>query len=277
MKIKTFIASVLTAAIIVTAPLAATPALSDDDEDYLIANVGITAVLTLVKSLFDGEVKSFRDAAKVFALGAVGGYGFFEAKKMAGRGDLTEGITLNYLSASFVENTAEGENPFAYIRYGLGPVDFNIATPWAKKDSPSMKIELNGVDTGCFIALSLESGADLKLRHGMMYFTTDEIEQDEDDDFDVLGVACGRTILYENDTEPEVIRHEFIHAIQFNQVDSVTAKNKYTFEEVRQPGDGNILFSLRLNWLYLTDTLVFNATTPYEDRWYEREAFQLAP
>ena len=266
-------ASVLFASIL----LAPAPAIADDDRDYLIGNVAVTGILTLFKGIYDGNVRNLTDGVRTLFYGAVGGWGFYRAKKLAGTGHLTDGIALSYLSASFVENAADGVNPLAYIRYGIGPVDLNIVTPFADKKKPTFRVELNMVDTICFFAFATESGSGMQAKHGMLYFTTDEIEQDEDDDYDVLGAACGRTIIYENDTERSVIRHEFIHAIQFNQIEAVSAMNKYTFESDKLPGAGSTDYSVRYNWLYVADTVIFNTTTSYEDRWYEREAFQLAP
>ncbi|HEX3111573.1 MAG TPA: hypothetical protein VHU41_20905, partial [Thermoanaerobaculia bacterium] len=91
-------------------------------------NVAAQAIVTTISRAIHGGF-SARNLAQAFVVGGVAGYGFYEAKSLAGRGKVTSGWIVANTAASVTQNTVAGKNPLAQIGYSVGPIRFRIPIP----------------------------------------------------------------------------------------------------------------------------------------------------
>ncbi len=58
-------------------------------------------VVALLKGIIQGKVKNLKSAGKMLFWGSVAGYGFYESKKMIGKGQVTTGAKLLIIDGDF--------------------------------------------------------------------------------------------------------------------------------------------------------------------------------
>ncbi|HEX8281094.1 MAG TPA: hypothetical protein VF551_06935, partial [Chthoniobacterales bacterium] len=113
--------------------LLAIPSSAADRQQIATLNVAATSLFTYLGCVVQGKlqkrVQTRRDAARCFGAGAVAGVGFYQAKRLAARGDITTGWLVANMATSVVENTTAGEHPLSRLGYTFGPFRLRVATP----------------------------------------------------------------------------------------------------------------------------------------------------
>ena len=237
-----------------------------------IGNILGSAVSTLVKGIIQGKVKNFGDAGKMFLYGGVAGYGFYTAKTMASKGNITSGVMLANLSASISENVSWGENPLAYIGYSLGPVRVKVATPLAKNPAGIVNVNVSAKEI-INLAYSLSKADKVSFKYGLLTF-----EASEKLDGIALGWTKGifPTTLF--GTYDYVLNHEMVHVIQSIQLSSVSLYEPLIQKNHNDSSGKSGFFhfeGIKLDLFSLANDLA-NASIQYDSRWQEIEAHHFA-
>ena len=238
-----------------------------------IGNILGSAVSTLVRGIIQGKVKNFADAGKMFLYGGVAGYGFYAAKNMASKGNITTGVMLANLSASISENVSWGQNPLAYIGYSLGPVRVKIATPLAKNASGIINLNVSAKEV-LSLAYSISKADKISFKHGLLTFSASEKLEGTN----AIGWTKGMFATTMLDTPDYVLNHEVVHVIQNMQLSSVSL-----YEPLIQKNHNNYsgetgLFNfegIKLDLFSLANDLA-NASVQYDSQWQEIEAHHFA-
>lgn len=226
---------------------------------------------TLLKGIIQGKVKNLKSAGKMLFWGSVAGYGFFEAKRIIGKGHITEGVILANISASITENTARGDNPFSYIGYSIGPARIQVATPLAGKNRTLFNIKVSPMDLYGFV-ISLNRADRIKFRNGMITF-----EANEPFVGNVRGWTLGMYPTIVVDKPEHVFSHETIHVAQYIQTMSISPQ-PFTKLLSNEEGSRRTFRASLLNFNYLEvfNGLTFNGNEPNHEIWNEVEAYALA-
>lgn len=248
--------------------LLALPATAVDRGRIATLNVGMTSIVTFIGCVVQGNVKSRRDAFRCLAAGTVAGIGFYQAKRLVARGDITRGWLVANTSTSIVENTTAGEHPFSRIGYTFGPLRLRVATPLDRERASYVDVDVSAVETG-FLLRAIDDADDVDVRDGMIWYETDEPDRDEEGRA-VHGFTWGVFPGVWRGAEERTWNHEAVHAVQSLQLDSVEPP-ALTLERERRPVR---IRYVRAGALNLADNLVM-AQTPYERRWAEIEAYRL--
>ena len=253
-------------------------------------NVVATSLLTMANTWVKrGRAFTVKDAARSLFYGGIGGYGFYKAKEAAGRDNVHTGVALAYLSSSIVENTIYGENPLAYIRYGIGPAEFRFSTPLADNAAAFTTFEFDPVEATT-VALNAGNVAEWGVKDGILYgVSKDNLESD---DLPVVYAQVGgRHIILDKDHADQdyTWRHESIHVVQNIQYQSFFAVRS---EQIKKSRIGSYLpgyesnsssnssglnwvdADVRFGWFHLPVSLVSDAGD-YAQRWDELEAAQM--
>lgn len=239
-------------------------------------NIGLTSVFTLLSAVAQGQVQSPRDAVRHLLIGSAAGYGFYQAKRIAGDGRTTEGWLLANATSSIVENTSSGEHPIGRFGYTVGPFRLRVATPFARKAIAHVELDWSVAETG-YLYRALDEGDHVQSRDGLIAMDRDSLWRDpdrEDSFFEgrAWGVFPGVAPGARKTTWP----HEVVHVIQSQQLDSVEPP-VYTFGRDRDPSGPRRLFALRHIRLGVTHAMNnFTYERPYQERWGEVEATGLA-
>jgi hypothetical protein len=237
--------------------------------DVRAINIGLQSVLTLVKGIIQKKVHSAWDVANCLLFGAAGGYLFYEAKEMAGRGDLTHAYLLANLGASMSENAAGGHLPFSYLGYTFGPFRFNLTTPLARKPKALINVDFMPHQALAYV-YTLVHGNMPHFRNGLLCFTRSE-------PYEVYGGLCiGNFPVVPDGSPEEVWNHEILHTLQGIQTDSVEINVPLLEEEELN----NVKFTfLRMNGVvapgYYTLFWLLQRVQSYESFWMEKEAYLL--
>jgi hypothetical protein len=233
-----------------------------------VYNIAGQAVGTLLRGIIQGKVKNFKDALKSLSYDSVAGYGFYESKKLIGKGQITGGVLLANLSASISENVAMGKNPLSYLGYTVGPFRFMIATPFAKKPRAIFNIMTSPRNVAYFIK-SLQNSDKTSFRNGLITFEAREYYEN------AIGWAYGIYPVVLADKPDWVFQHEVIHVVQDLQLMSVSPE-PYMF---LKPGNNKktslLRFGFKLNLLQLVVSEVGHYQS-YSNRWDEVEAYFFA-
>lgn len=247
----------------------------------IAANVALTGILAVGRRWVEGGIEDEGDVLRTFLYGSAGGYGFYQSKRLIGRGHTRIGTGLAFLSASVVENAAMGRHPLGFVRVGPGPVDLRLRTPLARQEakSPRVTLEPNALSTlASFVYLvqgeyrPFFSGSLLGFRH------TTSVNVAPIRGF-ADGYTLGRTILVSRVASASTVRHETIHVVQALQLGATTP---YYRLSALQPSWDRAIFGSTVSWDVQLDWLYgasFSALllADYEDRWTEIEAFSLVP
>jgi len=235
-------------------------------------NIGGQAVFTLLKGILQGKVKNFKDGVKTFFYGSVTGYGFYEAKKMIGKGHVTAGIILANLCASITENVASGYHPLAYLGYTIGPARIEVATPIARDPVAIFNVSVTPGDLLTFY-YQWKQADRILFRNGMITFIADEPIY-----ANALGWTRGiyPTVL---DGQPDyVYNHEVIHVAQHLQM--MTISPEWSMSSKMRSNNkkpGLIQFNgLRWNVLGMGMDLLTYELQSYRDNIFEVEAYHFA-
>jgi hypothetical protein len=207
-------------------------------------------------------------AGRCAAAGAVAGGGFYQAKRLAARGDITTGWIVANLATSVVENTTAGEHPLSRIGYTFGPFRLRVVTPADARRESLVDVDVSLTETG-FLLRAINDADDIDVRDGMIWFETDEPERS--DGFTFHGYTWGIYPGAWSGARPETWRHEAIHAIQATQLDSIeppalTLDRTHRFFRLRH---------LRLGAVHFVENVSTGNLVGYGDRWSEIEAYRL--
>jgi hypothetical protein len=250
------------------AVILAVPSQAADRQRIAAINVGATALVTLASC----AVQKHLHVARCLAAGTVAGAAFYQAKRLVGRGDVTEGWLVANFANSLVENTTAGEHPLGRLGYTFGPLRLRIATPFDRKRESLVDVDVSAAETGYFVRAILDAD-DFDVRDGMLWYETRAPEAGEGGVvFD--GYTWGIFPGVWSGAPRETWHHEAVHAVQALQLDSVEPP-ALTLEGTSPTRRVIRVRSLRAGVLNLADNVV-DARLPYEDRWAEIEAYRLS-
>lgn len=250
-------------------------------EKYLAYNIGLTSVFTLVSAVAQHRVHSPREAVRQLLVGSGAGFGFYEAKRIAGgartpRGRTTEGWVIANVVSSIVESSASGEHLLGQVGYTVGPFRLHFATPLARRAIARIEADWSFAETVAMVQGGRD-GDHFHLRHGLITIDRDT----EWPTNQVLGHSFGgRTFGVFPGVAPNegavLWQHEVIHAIQSQQLDSVEPPFR-TFGGNPDRSEPLRLFAfrhIRLGLIHVLDAPTYHR--PYIERWNEVEAYGLA-
>jgi hypothetical protein len=252
--------------------LLALPLPAAERERIAAINVAATSLFTFVGCAVQAKLQkkslTRRDAARCFGAGSVAGVGFYQAKRLAARGDITTGWLTANVASSIVENTTAGEHPLSRIGYTFGPLRLRVATPLDRARESYVDVDVSAIET-VFLARAIADADDMDVRDGMIWYDTNEPRVEGDIVYH--GYTWGIFPGVWRGADEFTPRHEAVHAVQSLQLDSIEPP-LLTFHRSRRPVR---LRHIRAGALNLTDN-IFNAhVLDYEDRWAEIEAFRL--
>lgn len=242
------------------------------DNTIRIYNMAGQAAFTLLRGIIQGKVKSFKDVAKSLFYGSAAGYGFYEAKKMIGKGHVTTGVILANLSASVCENVSTGLHPLAYIGYNIGPVQLKVATPFAKKPQATFHVSVTPAELITFF-YSMKNAKRVSFRGGLITFTANERTSEKS-----LGWTIGQYPTILRDTPDYVFNHEAIHVVQHLQMMSISPEIFMSYESEESNYKKSLFhFSgLRMNVVGSLTNMLFYRLQSYKSNWLEIEAYNFA-
>ena len=245
----------------------ALPSRAVDRQQIATINVAATSLFTFLGCLVQKKVITRRDAARCFSVGAVAGAGFYQAKRLAARGDIATGWLVANAATSLVENTTAGEHPLSRIGYTFGPFRLRVATPLDRARESYVDLDVSVAETG-YLFRAIEDADDFDVRDGLLSFETDERIREGDVVFNgyTWGIYPGAWRFAEDTTW----NHEAVHAVQALQLDSVEPP-ALTAQRSRRPFR---IRHVRLGTVNVTDNVVWQRAS-YDDRWVEIEAYRL--
>lgn len=228
-------------------------------------NILGTSVFTLLRGIIDGKVKNFKDVASCLVFGAASGYGFYKSKSLIAKGKVWEGILIANLSTSIAENVARGENPLSYLGYSFGPIRLNLATPFAKSPPALINVDYSPAQTLAFI-YSFVRTPRIKFRDGLIVF--EKYRENKN------SYATG---LFPTISYPTAYGHEVVHVVQNLQIMAVSPEPELEYSEEENSRKFKLLKFRGVRYeSYMYINFVYHYLTPYEKRWYEKEAYHFA-
>jgi hypothetical protein len=259
-------------ALILTITLAS-PLSAADRRKLATINVAATSLFTFAGCAVQAKLQrrpfTRTSAGRCFTAGAVAGVGFYQAKRLVARGDITTGWLAANVATSVVENTTAGEHPLSRIGYTFGPFRLRVVTPFDRARESYVDVDVSAVETG-FLVRAIVDADDIDVRNGMIWYETNAPATEGNVVFH--GYTWGIFPGVWRGADVFTSRHEAVHAVQSLQLDSVEPP-LLTFHRTRRPIR---LRHLRAGALNLTDN-IFNAQAlDYADRWAEIEAFRLS-
>ncbi len=257
---------------LILAIVIAAPRPAADRQKIAAINVAATSLFTFVGCAVHAKLQkkslTRRDAARCFGIGSVAGVGFYQAKRLVARGDITTGWLAANVATSLVENTTAGEHPLGRIGYTFGPLRLRVRTPLDRARESYVDIDVSAAET-MFLVRAIGDADDIDVRDGMIAFETREPIVEDDVVFH--GYTWGIFPGVWRGADEFTPRHEAVHAVQSLQLESIEPP-LLTFHRSRRAVR---LRHIRAGALNLTDN-IFNAQVlDYEDRWAEIEAFRL--
>ena len=246
----------------------AVPQYAADRQRIATINVAATSLFTYLSCVVQKKVKSWRDAGRCFAAGAVAGVGFYQSKRLAADGHITRAWLVANAATSLVENTTAGEHPLSRLGYTFGPLRLRVVTPFDREQESLVDVDVTAVEIG-YLARAIGDADDVDIRDGMIWWETRDRLVEDDRIFTgyTWGIYPG---LWER-ARDATRNHEAVHAIQSLQLDSVDPP-AFTEEEGRRLIR---IRHFRLGALNFADN-VYYGTRPYHDRWGEIEAYRFA-
>ena len=193
----------------------ALPLHAADRAKIAILNIGATSLFTYLSCVIQ---KHARPRA-CLAAGAIGGAGFYQAKRLAGDGHVTGAWLLANLAGSVVENTTAGEHPLSRIGYSFGPLRLRVATPLDRAKESLVDVDLSAIET-VYMTRAFLDADDVDIRDGMVWYETTGPRFDEDGRV-VHGFTWGLFPGVWSEARGDVWNHEAVHAVQSLQLDSV--------------------------------------------------------
>ena len=245
--------------------LLALPLHAADRRKIATLNIAATSLFTSVSCLVQKKARPIA----CLTIGALGGAGFYGAKKLAGDGHVTAGWLAANLAGSVVENTTAGEHPLSRIGYTFGPFRLRLATPFDRKRESYVDVDVSAAEL-VYLGRAIEDADDVDIRDGMIWYETESPDID-DEGRSVHGYTWGIFPGVWSGARKSVWHHESVHAVQSLQLDSLEPP-VLTLDRERRPIRVRYLRAGALN---LTENLT-SQLLPYEDRWVEIEAYRLA-
>lgn len=248
----------------------ALPARAAERERIAVLNVAGTTLFTWLACVVRAKMTHTpAQHARCLAAGAVGGAGFYEAKRLMGEGHITTGWLVSNAAASIVENTTEGEHPLSRIGYTFGPLRVRLVTPFDRRRESIVDIDVSAVETG-YLARAIHDADDVDIRDGMIWYETRQPSVDDRGRV-THGYTWGIFPGVWSGARRDVWHHEAVHTVQSLQLDSVEPP-AITLDRERR-----ILrvHAIRAGALNLADNIASQAL-PYEERWVEVEAYRFA-
>lgn len=241
----------------------------------LAGNVAAGAALTTARGLAEG--RAGRHLPALALGGAASGAGFYAAKHLVGERQTVAGFAVAYASASLAENVAEGRHALSHVRVGFGPLDLRIATPWARGDTPGVRLEADPASVVAAVVLPLNGFRPRGCRGGLCYAHDEPVRFVRSGQrYRRVGRTVGRVVrVWPPFTERTEV-HEGVHVIQGMQLMAATPRG--TVRELagwsdHADGDAEATLDARVDWLApVFGGLVFTLV-PYHRVWTEREAF----
>lgn len=247
--------------------LLALPARAVDRQQIATINVAATSLFTFLGCLVQKRITTRGDAARCFSAGAVAGAGFYQAKRLAARGDIATGWLVANAATSLVENTTAGEHPLGRIGYTFGPFRLRVATPLDRARESYVDLDVSVAETG-YLFRAVQDADDFDVRDGLLWFETRNRLTEDDVVFN--GYTWGIYPGTWSRAGASTWRHEAVHAVQALQLDSVeppalTAQRSSRPLRIRH---------VRLGTVNVADNLL-SGRASYDDRWVEIEAYRL--
>lgn len=249
----------------------ATPVRGNEVGQNTICTVNIlgSALTTLLKGFIQGKVSNIGDAGKMLLYGGIAGYGFYSAKQMISRGNITTGVLTANLSASVCENVSWGESPLAYLGYSLGPARIKIATPLSKYNKAIFNVNVS-IKKLVDLAYAISHSNKIEFRYGVLTFKADQKLENG-----AIGWTKGifPTTMY--NTPDYVLNHEMVHVIQSMQLSCISPYEPLTKDLGRKSKDPKKLFyfeGFKVDLISLANDLSYVAQN-YDKSWQEVEAY----
>lgn len=259
-----------TKAAAIAAALLHIPAHAADRQKIAALNVASTSLVTWAGCFVHAKLtKTPPRHARCLAAGAVGGAGYYQAKRLAGDGHITTAWLLANLTSSVVENTTAGEHPLARVGYSFGPLRLRLATPFDRARESLLDVDVNAAEVG-YLARAVIDADDVDIRDGMIWYETENPQVDEQGRA-LHGYTYGVYPGVWMHARSDVRSHETVHAVQALQLDAVEPPALVLDRERRRVR----VRHLRLGLLNLADN-AGSQLLPYEDRWFEIEAYRFA-
>ncbi len=246
------------------------------------SNIVTTSLLTVANSwIKHGRQFTMRDAGRALLYGSASGYGFYQAKRQAGNGNVQTGIALAYATSSVLNNVINKEHPLAYFRYGIGPIEATFATPWAINQGNKLTIDVDALEMASMVthAGDVDRWA---YRDGIVYGVSEKNTLSSEDVPQVYAQTNGKHVLFNKDymEQVDVWQHEAVHVIQNIQFQSFMRfrgsdvvnrlKNQPAFPVTQDAVEMDVSFS----WFHLPMSMASEGNA-YSERWDEIEAAQL--
>lgn len=240
------------------------------EKTVVLGNVLGSSVMSLARGLIQGQVHSFKDAAKMLAYGAASGYGFYEAKKQVAAGHTFSGVLLANLSASVVDNVTSGEGPLSYLGLTLPLVRIEVATPLARHPRSLLNFSFSPRDI-ISLVMSFSKADRVSLKGGVLAFEADKPLADN-----VLGWAYGIFPTVVTGKPEWVFRHEMVHVVQSLQL-MAASPEPFLKNHRRDEGKMKLLHfaGVRAQALGLVNDLTLAKLQSYDNYWKEAEAYSL--
>jgi hypothetical protein len=243
----------------------------------VVANTALSGGFALLKAGLEGRIHRPVDALRVFAGGAASGYGFFQAKRLAGQGHIMSGLLLASASSSTARNVAEGNHPFGRMCVGLAVADACVATPLDRSGDPGLALEFNLLSFSIGAAMPL-LGFRPMLSAGVLHYESDRSLGSEGN-LIRGGLTIGKVILVGPHATDETRAHEAIHVIQAIQIGAGTPFLTAGSHQAGLRRDGaigpvRIRLDMQVDWLYAV-LAMGNLAMDYHRQWPEIEAHTL--
>ena len=271
MKQNTLNKTVVSVALAITLMLGVMPqkAQAVSNGTIQLGNVIGNALTTVVRGIVSGQVKSVGDALKMVAYGGAAGFGFYQAKNLVAKGNITSGVALANLSASVCENVSYGQHPLAYIGYTLGFSRIRIATPLAKNPRAIVNLEISAHDiVNTFMAV--KHADSFSFKGGLFSFSAKDAYKNN-----ALGWTFGPYATTMQNAPDRVFAHEAVHVIQNLQLAASSPYEPFLKKSGSRTAKLFAFSGLKIDALALANNMAMNAQD-YESQWKEIEAYSFS-
>jgi hypothetical protein len=204
--------------VLIAVTLWASAADAADRSKIRALNVGLQPIFTLASAAIQGKLRSRADLVRCVRSGVVAGYGFYKSKEITGNGHVRSGLVMANIAASLSRNAAAGRFELSRLGASIGPLRFDISTPFEEKSSALLHVQ-GSVSEGVALALMWNRSSHIGLRDGRISFRRKSTYDADGRQFTgyTIGMFSGTTY----DATATTWHHESIHGIQSIQADSV--------------------------------------------------------
>jgi len=246
-----------------------------DERKIRLLNVSLHPLFTLASSAIRGQLHSRADVSRCLIVGFFGGYGFYESKIAAGRGDIRTALVIANVASSLTSNVAAGRHPLARLGVTIGPTRTEFSTVFEQDRSAFVYIGVSAYESVALMRMRSASDK-MEWRDGLIAFRKHEPYHGDGRAFGgfTYGVFPGTQYGAADSTW----NHEVIHAIQAMQRDSFEPSYRTWFRRRQQQSPRFKLVRLEPLSLGVFPSINdgFVDRQDYTDRWTEIEAWRLA-